>query len=190
MRIQRNWSSSVTIKVQPNYTDVTLLPGNVVDVPQNQYQSLKDIYGTSFAEVGNDSQIQMVVKSFTNAQIKTLYSAPIQLVAAPGAWYAIDVLEVSVSLTYASAAFATNTDLYVVYDSATAGDGGGANTLSNPIDTILKSTANQIAVIRPLVDEQNLTQNKGITAYVGTGNPATGWGTMKMRVYYRILSLS
>ena len=117
-----------------------------------------------------------------------MYTTPQALIPAPGAGKAIAIEAVSTALTYASAAFATNTDLYINYDSS-AGDGGGANALTAAIDAILLKTANEVSISRPQVDEVTLVQNKGISAKVGTGNPTAWGGTLKITIFYRIITL-
>ena len=133
----------------------------------------------------------VVERSLTNAEIKALNTTPISLVAAPGAGKAIMVESVISSLTYATAAFATNTDLEIRYDDSTAGDATGAEATVDSLDAILLKTASAIFVTPGLGGalDAEVTQNKGITAKVATGNPATGGGTMKIKVIYRIVSL-
>jgi len=192
MRLQRNWTSAVTLRNVINGADITLQPGNVIDVSQAQYQGLKDIYGTSFVDVGNDTTLQMVVKSFTTAEIKALNTTPRQAIPAPGAWYAIALEKVISSYKYVSAAYATNTDLEVHYDNATAWDAWGAEATMDSLDAILLLTADAVYTTPGLGASADtaLTINKGITAKVASGNPATGSWTLKLRIYYRIVSVS
>jgi hypothetical protein len=112
----------------------------------------------------------VVERSFTNAEIKALNTTPIALVAAPGTGKAIVIESVISSLTYATAAFATNTDLEIRYDGSTAGDATGAEATVDSLDAILLKTANAIYSTPGLgsVLDAEVTQNKGITAKVAT----------------------
>lgn len=190
MRLQRNWTSAITLKVRPNDADVTLQPGNVIDVPQSEYQGMKDQY-TEFIDVGNDAQQQMRVKALTSTQIKALNTTPQVLVPAPWAGYAIVVDKVVSSLSYLSAAYNTNTDLEFKYDSSTAGDAGGAE-VTMASSTILTASADSVKSVSGLgqASEEALTINKWVTAKVASWNPATWAGALKIRVYYHVVSVS
>lgn len=133
----------------------------------------------------------VVEREFTNAEIKALSTAPIQLIAAPGAGKAIVIDHVISMLDYATAAFATNTDLEIRYDNSAAGDAGGAEATMDSLDAILALTADAVYRTPGLgaAADTALVINKGITAKVATGNPTTWGGTLKLKVVYSIVSI-
>lgn len=192
MRLQRNWTSATTVRVQTNGADITLQPWNVIDVPQAVYQGFKDAYWPYMVDIGNDTQQQMVVKSFTAAQVCALGTTPVALIPAPWAGYAVVVDRVVSSLKYGSAAFATNTDMELHYDS-TAGDAGGAECTMDSLDAILLLTADAVYTTPWLGAwlDTALTINKWVSVKIAIGAATGGTAsTLKLRVYYRIVSVS
>lgn len=138
--------------------------------------------------------VQTVEKSFTAAQIKTLYSANtnsgLEIVAAPGADKVIE---------FVSAA------LYYDYDDAeayTAANGltfnVGAVAVSDTVAaTFLEATADRVAIVQALSAEINDTAanlaNKALYLQEGTTNPtgdATAEDQLLVRVTYRIHDFS
>lgn len=115
--------------------------------------------------------------SLSSAQILDLNATPITLVAAPGAGKVIVPLTYVVSYTYVSAAYAANVDLRARYTT------GGFNSIY---------TLSAVASSNQITTPQSLTSviaNEPIQAFVGTGNPTTGDGTIKIGVYYKIHTL-
>lgn len=195
MLIKYLWTSSVTINEEPNKASITILPWQIVDVSEDRAQSLKDIYWPSvWEDVDSDNTNGLVLSrtiNLTNAQIKALNTTPQVLVPAPWAWKAIVVQEVISALDYATAAFDTNTDLEIRYDWTEAWDGAGAEATMDSLDAILLLTADAIYRTPWLWASADtaLTINKGITAIVASGNPATWGWTLRLTVFYRIVSL-
>ena len=173
----------------PNGSNVTILPGGITDVSTETYKEL--MMTTGFSDVTSSDEIQVVEKTITSAQLLAIYTTPINLISAPGANKAILVEKVIASIDYGTAAYATRTDLEIRYDGSTAGDAAGIESTMASLDAILLKTADEIAVVSGLwqADEISIVINKGISAKVATGNPTAGDSDLKIRVYYRIVSL-
>lgn len=126
----------------------------------------------------------------TSAQIKTLVATDVDLVAAPGAGKAIELI--SAILTMVPAATSpvaytwANTDHNITVGNATFVNDAAAQAL------IEASTSGRYsAVIRPSATEGALTENAALKIGAsGTGEPAAGNGTLKVRVAYRVWDLS
>ena len=133
----------------------------------------------------------MVVKTITSAEMLALNTTPKALVSAPGTGYAIEVTKVIAAVKYNSAAYATNLSFDIKYDSSTAGDAAGVTTLVAPVTALLDATADKVQKVNGTgAAVANVVINKGISAVVNTGNPATGNSPVKVRVFYRIVSVS
>lgn len=137
------------------------------------------------------SDLRVAELSLTSAQIKALNTTPQAIVSAPWVGKAIMVEKVVSSLTYATSAYETNTDLEIRYDGSTAWDATGAEATVDSLDAILLKTASAIFVTPGLGTalDAEITQNKGITAKVATWDPATWGWTLKIKVFYRIATL-
>ncbi len=125
------------------------------------------------------------VTSLTSAQILALNTTPITLIAAPGAGYAINLISVMGSLTFATAAYATHTELDII-------DATSSAVLFKDTATLLAATASKVATV-PVNTNSNaglvVTANAAVNATVATGNPATGAGTLKLYTTYNIIAL-
>jgi len=124
----------------------------------------------------------------TSAQIKALVATDVDLVAAPGAGKAIELI--SVILTMVPAATSpvaytwANTDHNITVGSATFANDAAAQAL-------IEAAARYSAVIRPSATEGALTENAALKIGAsGTGEPATGNGTLKVRVAYRVWNVA
>jgi hypothetical protein len=113
-----------------------------------------------------------VPKSFNveNAQLLDIFSTPVEFEAAQGATFTLDIASIKGRVNYATAAFATSTDLFIRYVGATnpiAGAGG-----------ILAATGTQTVTFAPL--EGDVIENAGLEIYAVTNNPTAGGGTLTL----------
>lgn len=121
----------------------------------------------------------------TSAQIKALVATDVDLIAAPGAGKIIEVISVLLTLLppvgTAHVAYTwANTDHNITVGSATFVNDAGAQAL-------IEAAARYSAVIRPSATEGALTENAALKIGAsGTGEPAAGNGTLKVRVAYRV----
>jgi len=138
--------------------------------------------------------VQTVEKSFSAAEIKTLYSANtnkgLEIVAAPGADKIIE---------FVSAVMFYNHDGDANY---TAGNGltftlGGVAVSDTVAATFLEATADQVAIVQALsaevIDASADVFNKALYLQEGTGDPTgdpTAEDQLQVRVTYRIHDFS
>jgi len=120
------------------------------------------------------------------ASVLTLFATPLELVEAPGAGYAIEVLSAVYSITFNSIAYATNTKLLIYTDTSTL------EALECP--NALLSTASQIIPFGFAASGFGtattvLIDNKSLKVKVETGNPTAGNSDIKIYVHYRIITL-
>ncbi len=121
--------------------------------------------------------------SITTAQVLALNSTPLEIVAAPGAGYAIQVMAASAKITYNSIPYATNISLVLISDTSTneqavwtAGFLDSNSTLISP------------AQLSNIVGDV-LKENEGLNVMVATDNPTAGNSGIKVYVKYMIIQL-
>ena len=121
------------------------------------------------------------------ASVLTLFATPIEIVAAPGVGYAIDVISATAKITYNSVAYATNTVLNLIYDGSTQAvlELAGASPFLAATSTLhgkffgrnFSNASNQII------------ENAAVKVSVQTGNPTAGDSGIKVYVQYRIITI-
>ena len=121
-----------------------------------------------------------VAVTLSSAQVLALNTTPITLVGAV-AGYAIEAVSVSVKLDYNSAAYATNTNLIIITDTAGNPQFKRDSLLTQTTDTVWK-----FPVVNPTSGTQ-LIANKALTAFVATGDPTAGNSPITIFVNYRLL---
>lgn len=121
--------------------------------------------------------------TISSAQILTLNASPITIVAAPGSGKYIEVISASTDVNFVSAAYAANTTLQLINESATIAQLQDTAALISTVDKVTKfkdvtsATAAQTQIIK----------NSGLQVKVATGDPTTGDGTITVNVLYRII---
>lgn len=131
-----------------------------------------------------DANIQHIKVELTSTEVKALNTAPLDIVAAPGAGKSIKVISASAQIAdFVSAAYATN--LWLQLKTNTAGDAQATNSV------ILSSTVERHLNMAPVVPtgatSQQLVANEPLQAFVATGNPATGDSNLILHVAYCIV---
>lgn len=121
---------------------------------------------------------QLKKLSLTAAQIKTLQSIPIEIVAAPGSGFFINVLSASIKYTYGTAVFASDTiDIY------TSGD--SSRHLQSP--SFLSAAASVWKKMWHIEgDEDIVAENTAIKVRANADSPS-GDGTAVIYLTYEIL---
>lgn len=132
--------------------------------------------------LAHEDVLKYVDVTLTSAQILALNGTPITVVAAPGSGKAIVVESVYAYNDYVSAAYSAGTDtLDLKYT-----DGSGA-TLVSLTNAFLEAAADARAAVHAST-QYAVTQNAAVVAYVGTGNPTSGSGTIRLRVFYKVVN--
>lgn len=123
--------------------------------------------------------------TLTSGQIKALNGSPLTIVAGPGSGKYIEAISASAAMTFVSAAYATNTTLQIICESA---DVAQLQNTSMLISTITKNTK-FIDVAAATAGQTQIITGAGLQVKVATGNPATGDSTMVVKVLYRIVTI-
>lgn len=147
--------------------------------------TIGQLYGvTDFSDPCNIRCFRAVIAS---ADVLTLNSSPIDLVAAPGAGFAIDLIHASAFLDFNTTAYTTNTTLSIVFPSHT----GTAYT--GQLLFYLAATSDHIARFL-LFDDYSASnpytfENEALRLKEITGNPAAGDSPITIFGAYRIIKL-
>jgi len=121
--------------------------------------------------------------TIATADVLTLNTTPIEIVAAPGAGYAIEVLSASMKMVYNSVAYATNTTLELKVTGANSPQiQWGASVLSATIDKFNAQSIDSNS-------NTNVLENAPLMATVDLGNPTAGDSDITIYVTYRIITL-
>ncbi len=118
--------------------------------------------------------------TIASADVLTLNTTPLTIVPAVSG-YAIEAVSVAVSITYNSVAYATNTNLIIVTDTADNPQYKRDYLLSQTADTAYK-----FAEVAPTSGTQ-LIANKALTATIASGNPTAGDSPITIFVNYRLI---
>ena len=130
-----------------------------------------------------DNNLYVAELNLTSAQILNSYSSPIQIVAAPPIGSYIELITGSATLTYLGVAYATNLNFILQY---TAVSGASRIAIAAGF-SFLNSTSDITAPYNR--DGSVITAAASLCVSTQTGNPTAGTGTVKVRVFYRIVTL-
>lgn len=121
----------------------------------------------------------------TSAQLLALFTTPLSLVAAPGAGKAVVPVMAQAFLDAGATAYdgiASGEDLVLRYT-----DASGAIALTIETTGFLDQASDQQRVVHGPATAYAPAANAALMLHMSTGNIATGNGTLKVRVWYRIL---
>lgn len=123
--------------------------------------------------------------TIASADVLTLDTTPIQIIAAQGAGTVIEVISGFVSIDFNTTAYSTSTDLIVETAGATKPQLEGIGALNCPSSLIPKFT--------PVdgQDKGSLVINAAVNVSVPTasGNPTAGDSDIEVFVYYRVINI-
>jgi hypothetical protein len=143
---------------------------------QLPFSSIKDMFGN----------VQAAELSIPTASVLTLNATPLDIVAAPGAGYAIEVISATYGATYNSVAYATYTQLQLITAGATIAQynipSGLTFTASGKWQMYQYSSAFGAT-------STQVIENAALQVKVATGNPTAGNSDIKVYVLYRIITL-
>jgi flagella basal body P-ring formation protein FlgA len=144
------------------------------------------LFGTTLA--GNqDYGVRLAKATLTSGQVLTLNTAPITVIAAPGAGKMITILEVSTKLTFGTAAYAANTQLSLKYVGAAYNACTDASTLVSGASRTLRW--DQVVSTVASATNTQVVENAAVQITVNTGNPTTGDSSLSYYIYYVITTL-
>jgi hypothetical protein len=129
--------------------------------------------------------VQAAELSIPTASVLTLNGTPLEIVAAPGAGYAIEVVAASFYSAFVSAAYATNTTMQLINDTATTAQ----------FDVLINYTVTNhrkfgtVALTAGGAAATQIIENKSLKIKVASGNPTAGNSDIKVYVLYRIITL-
>lgn len=157
--------------------------------------SMHQDFADSVPFILDDAPNQTVKISIATAAILTAYATPIQLVAAPGANKVIMPLAALIRMTYNSVAYATNTNIVLGHDGASAGTVVPIMTTSGFLNqtasqTLFASLPAQSGGYLQIVNSLTNFVNKNFCFSVGTGNPTAGNSGLVVSLIYAILDIS
>jgi len=123
-------------------------------------------------------------KSLTiaSADVLTLNSVPIEIVATPGVGYAIEVISVSMKIVYVSVAYATNTTLQLITSGA-----GIAQMQGNLLGATVSKVGRLATINTPTAGTTQIIENAALNVTVATGDPIAGDSDITVYVLYRII---
>lgn len=131
-------------------------------------------------------KLATVQKTLTSVQILALNATPIEVIPAPGANKLLKVVSAVCIMTYSTAAYATQTTVNLITDTATVEQGS--------FTAVLAATASKTQGFVPqgtvAAGGTQLIANKSVKAQVPTADPTAGSGTAKIIVTYEVVDLN
>ena len=168
--------------IAPNLENVTLIATDGITVTESNVSYFND---AKFIRANNTGVIYSASLSIPTAQVLTLNATQLDIVAAPGAGYAIEVVAASFYSAFVSAAYATNTTMQLINDTATTAQ----------FDVLINYTVTNhrkfgtVALTAGGAAATQIISNKSLKLKVATGNPTAGNSDIKVYVLYRIITL-
>lgn len=143
------------------------------------FNALGDVTGAELAE----NTIKVASVSLTDTEIKNLNSSPVELVSAPGSSRVIELQSIAMFLNHGGTDYDTNGTLEVRTSTTNT-------TLSDSVSgsNFLFKSSNAYHKLDSV--SAQLDVNEAIELFCGSGDPATGNGTLDVEVVYRIHDFS
>ena len=178
-----------------NYTRVVDSSSDWASVPNSTYfydKSNKLVYfKTSAAQVlpiFSEYNYDYVSVPISSAQILSMGTSPISLLAAPGAGFYYDIPKIIIEYTYNTAPYSTSAKQLVMSNAQVA----------IVEQTIITATSNRVAIIEPTKYDasalpyivHNVSQlNRALEfSTIDASDPTLGSGTMDIKIWYKIRS--
>ena len=175
-------------------TSGNLLMGNGTDVVSQAVTGDVTISGSGVTTIGAGKVTQTMLAyapseyfqdelTISSAQLLALNATPLTIVANPGAGYHIEVTSATASMTFNSAAYATNTTLQLINT--------GADIAQLQDTAILLSTVNKITKFKDVTSatagQTQILSNTALQVKIATGEAITGNSPIKVVVTYKIV---
>lgn len=123
--------------------------------------------------------------NISTAQILLLNGTPITIIASPGTGKYIEVISASATMTFVAAAYATNTTLQLIQETANVSQLENRAIL---VSTVTKNTRFIVSAEATAGQTQIIT-GAALQVKVATGNPTTGDSGISVKVLYRIVTV-
>ncbi len=178
MLIKYIWTESITL-VWILRDDIVLQTNQVLDVSQDERDSLINLYSDRFEDV-IDTNIRTAVIDVTSVEIKDLNSTPKELVPAPWQGKAIVVKDIEIKTTYGTVVYATNTTLEFYYETST-------DKVTADMATLLTATDDKIVKVGWIEAELDCAINEALMLTVATGDPVNWDSPIEVTINYAIV---
>jgi len=175
-------SGSVVITQTLNDVTSTIFSQSPAEIDLPSENGLYDLVTTIHSYIYSTSQgdIREVQKLITTAEILALNSTPVSIVTGiPGS--EIQIIAGSVHLKYASATYATNTDMVFKSSTGLGAEYQGKYSISG--------TTDRKGNIELISGTKNIVTGDDLVATVLSGNPATGDSDVVVSILYRVTDL-
>lgn len=175
-------SGSVVITQTLNSVSSVILSQSPAKIDLPSENGLYDLVTTIHSYIYSTSQgdIREVQKLITTAEILALNSTPVSIVTGiPGS--EIQIIAGSVHLKYASATYATNTDMVFKSSTGLGAEYQGKYSISG--------TTDRKGNIELISGTKNIVTGDDLVATVLSGNPATGDSDVVVSILYRVTDL-
>lgn len=168
----------------PTFTGTPTLPTGTIATTQASNTNNTTLATTAYADA---NQIFSATASLSSAQIKALFTTPIQIVANPGSGKYIEVISATSEMTFATAAYTTNTTLQII------SSGSNVAQVEDPVALLSTVSRNSkfvdITIGTGATTETQILSNVNLVVKAKTGNPGVGAGTAKIKLLYRIVTI-
>jgi hypothetical protein len=138
---------------------------------------------------GGGGSLQRASVSLTSEQILNLNTSPVQIVAAPGAGIAINLISSFYSYAYGTTAYSAPNNPQIFYAGDTGLtlnlDGSGCQVFQESYSAVAYNSSGGGSNYAPA----SMADNSALIIAVAASNPTSGDGTIKAVVYYTVESL-
>ena len=134
-------------------------------------------------EVNECECIKSASLTIASADVLTLNTTPIEIVAAQGVGKYIEVISASVNIDFNSVAYATNTTLQLINSGSTV-----EQFASPTLDASIAQIAN-FSAATPSAAQVQLTANTALNVSVKSGDPTAGDSDITVYVLYRVVTI-
>lgn len=159
---------------------------STIDAQEVRIAGLADFTDPDNQPGGGSSPVASVAVPISSAAILTMHDSPVTLVAAQGAGTVIAPVYVVAELLTGSSDYDTNTRFQIIYAGLTA------SPLVN-VPGFLSSDPSAILILPASLGSNSVdlaaVDNAALVAFVASGNPDTGDGTMLVTVLYSVVAL-
>lgn len=168
----------------PTFTGTPTLPTGTIAVTQASNTNNTTVATTAYADA---NQIFSATASLSSDQIKALFTTPIQIVANPGSGKYIEVISATSEMTFATAAYTTNTTLQII------SSGSDTAQVEDPVALLSTVSRNSkfadVTISTGLTTGTQVLSNVSLVVKAKNGNPGVGAGTAKIKLLYRIVTI-